>query len=106
MLTISKVFTFPSSLPVWEYRIPWQLSKQISELFIQTSAQVYSVPGQTEGRKKVFLEWTSIDLHSKLSLRCNINYYKRVIHTARKVSVFGVILVRIFAVSSYSYSWK
>ena len=25
------------------------------------------VPGQTEGRRKVFLEWTSIDLSSKLS---------------------------------------
>ena len=40
------------------------------------SAQVYSVPGQTEGRKKAFLEWRSIDLPSKLSLTCggNINY--------------------------------
>ena len=40
--------------------------------------QVYSVPGQTEGRWNVFLEWTSIDLSSKLSLTCggNVNYYK------------------------------
>ena len=42
------------------------------------SAQVYSVPGQTEGRRKVFLEWTSVDLSFKLSLSCggNVNYYK------------------------------
>ena len=46
------------------------------------SAQVYSVPGQTEGRRKVFLEWTSIYLSSKLSLTCggNVNYYKSVHH--------------------------
>ena len=48
------------------------------------SAQVYSVPGQTEGRSKTFLEWKSIDLSSKLSLKCggggggNVNYYKSV----------------------------
>ena len=42
------------------------------------SAQVYSVPDQTEGKKKAFLEWTSIDLSSKLSLTCggNVTYYK------------------------------
>ena len=34
------------------------------------SAQLYYVPGQTEGRRKVFLEWTTIDLSSKLSLTC------------------------------------
>ena len=28
------------------------------------SARVYSVPGQTEGRTKAFLEWKSIDLSS------------------------------------------
>ena len=46
------------------------------------SVQVYSVPGQTEGRRKAFLEWTSIDLSSKLSLTCggNVNYYKNVHH--------------------------
>ena len=46
------------------------------------SAQVYSVPGQTEGRRKVFLEWTSIGLSSKLSLTCggNVNYYESVHH--------------------------
>ena len=46
------------------------------------SVQVYSVPGQTEGRRKAFLEWTIIDLSFKLSLTCgiNVNYYKSVHH--------------------------
>ena len=45
-------------------------------------AQVYSVPSQTEGRRKALLEWKSIDLSSKLSLTCegNVNYYKSVHH--------------------------
>ena len=34
------------------------------------SAQVYSVPGQTEGRRKAFLEWKSIDLSYELPLTC------------------------------------
>ena len=40
------------------------------------STQAYSVPGQTEGRSKAFLEWKSIDLSRELSLTCggNINY--------------------------------
>ena len=54
------------------------------------SAQVYSVPGQTEGRSGMengkMGEWKSIDLSHKLSLTCgtNANYYKSVhqpIHT-------------------------
>ena len=42
-------------------------------------AQVYSVPGKTEGRRKAFLEWKSIDLSYELSLICggNVNYFKR-----------------------------
>ena len=45
-------------------------------------AQVYSVPGQTEGIRKAFLEWKSIDLSYELSLKCgyNANYYKSVHH--------------------------
>ena len=45
-------------------------------------AQVYSVPAQTEGRRKIFLEWKSIDLFYELSLTCggNVNYYKSVYH--------------------------
>ena len=46
------------------------------------SPQVYSVPGQTEGVRKDFLERKSIDLSPKLSLTCggNDNYYKSVHH--------------------------
>ena len=46
------------------------------------SAEVYYVPGQTEWRRKAFLEWASIDLSSKLSLTCrgNVNYYESVHH--------------------------
>ena len=46
------------------------------------SVQVYFVPGQTEGRRKAFLEWKSIDLSYELSLTCggNVNYYKSVHH--------------------------
>ena len=46
------------------------------------SAHVYSVPDQTEGRRKVFLEWRNIDLSNKLSFTCggNVNYYKSVYH--------------------------
>ena len=36
------------------------------------SAQVYSVPDQTEGRRKVSLEWESIDLSHELSLTFGI----------------------------------
>ena len=44
------------------------------------SAQAYYVPVQTEGIIKAFLEWTSIDLSSKLSLTCGgkVNYYNSV----------------------------
>ena len=44
------------------------------------SAQVYSVPVQTEGKSKTFLEQKSIDLSQDLSLACggNVNYYKNV----------------------------
>ena len=46
------------------------------------SAQVYSVPGQTGGRRRAFLEWKSIELSSKLTFTCgsNVNYYKSVHH--------------------------
>ena len=42
------------------------------------SAQVYSVPGQTEGKRKDLFEWKSIDLSYELSLTCEVNvkYYK------------------------------
>ena len=46
------------------------------------SAQVYSIPGQTEARRKTSLEWTRINVSSKLSLTFgrNVNYYKNVHH--------------------------
>ena len=46
------------------------------------NAQVYSVPGQTEGRRKALLEWKSIEVFYKLSLTCggNVTYYKSVHH--------------------------
>ena len=44
------------------------------------SAQVSTVPGQTEGKSKTFLEWKTRDLSHELYLTCgsNINYYKSV----------------------------
>ena len=46
------------------------------------SAQVYSIPGQTERRRKAFLEWKSIDFSYEISLTCgcNLNDYKSVHH--------------------------
>ena len=38
------------------------------------SPQVYSVPGQIEGRKKAFLEWKSIDLSHELTRESNVHY--------------------------------
>ena len=53
------------------------------------SAQVYSVPDQTEGRRKDFIKCTSIDLYSELSLTYgdNVNYYKTVHHPIPTLSV-------------------
>ena len=81
MFTISKVFTFLSPLPVWKQGIQWQISKQISTLFFQMSAQVYSAPCQTEGKRKAFLDWKNI-LILKQTLICgsNVNCYKSVHH--------------------------
>ena len=58
------------------------MSKQISKLFLQISTQVYSVPGQTEGKRKAFFESKSTDLYYEPSLTCgvNVNYYKSVHH--------------------------
>ena len=57
MLTTSKVFTILFLLCLCGgigNTILWQLSKQIIKLLFQMSAQVYSFPGQTEGRSKTF----------------------------------------------------
>ena len=53
------------------------------------SAQVYFVPGQTEGRRKAFLEWKSIYLSYKLSL------HMRVMLTVIKVFIILFLLVEI-----------
>ena len=57
------------------------------------STQVYSVPGQTEGEMKTFLEGWNIDLSSKVSIFCegNVNYHKRVYHPILLVGI-GTIL--------------
>ena len=47
------------------------------------STQVHSAPGQTEGRKKAFLEWKSTDVSYEIYLTScgsNVNYYKSVPH--------------------------
>ena len=46
------------------------------------NAQVYSALGTTDGRRKSYLEWNSIDLSYKVSLTCGVNvkYYESVNH--------------------------
>ena len=78
-----------STLLVREQEIPWQHSKQFNKLFFQMISQVYSVPVQTEVRRKTFLGWTSIDLSPKPSLTCGVN-----VNYCKKCS------------SPYSYSWE
>ena len=105
MLTISKVFTILCLLCLcgnMEY--PDSFQKKISKLFFQISAQVYSVPGQTEGRRKVFLGWTSIDLSPKLYLTCgfNVNYYKSVHHPIPTLPVGIGNTLTIFKTNQYA----
>ena len=66
------------------------------------SAQVYSVPGQTEGRRKAFLEQPRIDLSSKLSLTCggNVNYYK-IVHDLRQEKVYTFVKFKIILPPSF-----
>ena len=54
MLIMLKVFIMLFLLCLWEQRTPWQFSKQISKLSLQSSVQVYSLLGQTEEEKKAF----------------------------------------------------
>ena len=63
------------------------------------SARLYSVSGQTEGIKKAFLEWTSIDLSkpSKLSiwlskLPLNYLFHVGVMLTIKKVFIVLFLL--------------
>ena len=56
ILAIRKVFLILSLLCLREQGTPWQLSKQISKLYIQLSVQIYSLLGKTEGDRKAFSE--------------------------------------------------
>ena len=130
MLIITNVFTFSSTLPVWVQGIPWQLSKQISKLFFQMSAQVYSVLGQTKRRRKGFLHCKSIALSSRLSLtyggndnysyswkqRTSWQFSKQINKSSFQLSVqvyslLGIDLSSKLSLTyggndSYSYSWE
>ena len=46
-------------------------------MFFQMSTRVYCVPG---GRRESFMEWTNVDLSSKLLLTCgsNVSYHNGV----------------------------
>ena len=44
------------------------------------SVQVYSVPGQTEGRRKAFLKCIDLSYHLPLTYWDNVNCYKSVYH--------------------------
>ena len=54
------------------------------------SAQVYSPPGQAEGRRTAFLEWKTIDLNSMNNL-----LHVRVILNVIKVCIILFLLVKI-----------
>ena len=47
------------------------------------SAQVYSFPSQTKGKRKTFFEIKGINFSYELSLKCgvNVNYYESVHHS-------------------------
>ena len=71
------------------------------------SAQVYSAPGQTEGRTKIFLDWKSIGLSSKLPFTCvgNIKYYKSVHHSIPTRGIGNILAIfKKKSVSSH-FSW-
>ena len=68
MLTISRVFTIHHSASGnGEYAL-LAFKKSQCKLFSQMRVQVYSLSGQTEWRRKVFVGGVGIDLSSKLSL--------------------------------------
>ena len=59
-------------------------------------AQVHSVPGQTEGRRKAFPEWKSIDLSQELFLIYvgNVNYHKSVYHSIVKINQEALLSIQ------------
>ena len=82
LLTISKLFIILFRF-CENKEYTWYLQKQISKLFFQMSAQVYSLPSPTEGRKKAFFGGGKHRfLSSKLSLTYggNVNHFKSVHH--------------------------
>ena len=73
----------------------WWLSKQISKLFFQMSTQVYSPPGQAEGRRTAFLEWKTIDLNSiknPLHVRVILNVIK-VFLLVKIVNILEILII-------------
>ena len=70
------------------------------------SAQLCSVPGQTERRRKDFLEWESIDLSYEISLTCggNVNIYNIIMVIIIKVFIILVLLVRMGNILSQNKS--
>ena len=79
ILTISKVLTLLCLLCLCGNRdYPGCFQKKLGG----SNECPCSVLSQTERRMKPFLEWTSINLFSKLFLKCeiNVNYYKSVHH--------------------------
>ena len=65
------------------------------------NVQVYSVPGETEWRRRAFLKWTKIDLPSKLSITCgsNFTYYKSVHHPIPTLFVGILNTMTIFTIN-------
>ena len=83
------MFTFLSTVPVWEYKISWQLSKQISKLFFQMSAQVFLL--------LVKLKWEERPFWNRKVRTYPINYFLHVgvILTIMKVFIILFLLVEI-----------
>ena len=59
------------------------------------SLQAYSVPEQTDGRRKVSLEWKSIDVSYVLSITYGdtVNYYKSVHHLFLRVKIENILAI-------------
>ena len=75
------------------------------------TAQLYSVPGQTERRRKDFLEWKGLDLSSKLSLTCVGNVIIKVfiilfllVGIANILEIFKIVSKLSFQLSFQVYS--
>ena len=79
MLTIiSKVFIFLCLLCLYE--------KSFQNKSVSLIAQVYSVPGQTEGRREAYLEWTS---------KYPLNLYLLLVRVMLTIVEMFIILVKL-----------